>query len=556
MKTTNRQHDTLRELTNMLEQRDAELTIISNVQEGLAENMELQEIYEMVGEQIRELFDAQVAAIATFDHEYKTETFMYLFENGGRVYPDPRPIDKIRQRLIDTRELIHFAENTEEAYTEITGEEAKAVPGTVFPKSVVVVPLILGETVRGYVSLQNLDREHAFSDDDIRLLSTLANSMSVALENARLFNETEQRNAELAVINSVQQGLVAEMDMQGIYDLVGIKVRDLFDSQVTAIATFNHENQTESFKYLFENGERLYPSSRPYDKIRQRLINTRKLINVEENAREAYTTITGQSPTAVPGTKFPKSMVFVPLVVGETVRGYVSLQNLDREHAFSDGDVRLLSTLANSMSVALENARLFNETEQRNAELAIINSVQQGLVAEMDMQGIYELVGERIRDLFDAQVAAIVTFDLELKMEHWAYLFEDGGRLFPEPRTIDKLRQRLIDTQSLICINEDADEVWKTITGEEPTVVPGTKLTKSALYVPMVVGNYVRGYVSLQNLDREHAFSDSDVRLLSTLTNSMSVALENARLFNETEQRNAELAVINSVQQGLVAEID
>ena len=56
--------------------------------------------------------------------------------------------------------------------------------------------------------------------------------MSVALENARLFaetqrllNETQQRNAELAVINSVQQGLVAQLDMQGIYDLVGDKIR-------------------------------------------------------------------------------------------------------------------------------------------------------------------------------------------------------------------------------------------------------------------------------------------------------------------------------------------
>lgn len=319
-----------------------------------------------------------------------------------------------------------------------------AVPGTRLPKTLLFVPLTIGNTVMGCVSLQNLDREHAFSDSDVQLLSTLSNSMSVALENARLFNETEQRNAELAVINSVQQGLVAEMDMQGIYDLVGIKVRDLFDSQVTAIATFNHENHTESFKYLFENGERLYPSSRPYDKIRQRLINTRKLINVEENAREAYTTITGQSPTAVPGTKFPKSMVFVPLVVGETVRGYVSLQNLDREHAFSSGDVRLLSTLANSMSVALENARLFNETEQRNAELAVINSVQQGLVAEMDMQGIYDLVGNRIHQLFDAQVTGIVTFDHEAKTEDWKYLFEDGARMYPKVRPYDKIREKII----------------------------------------------------------------------------------------------------------------
>ena len=68
------------------------------------------------------------------------------------------------------------------------------------------------------------------------------------------------------------------------------------------------------------------------------------------------------------------------------------------------------------MSVALENARLFDETqrllketEQRTAELAIINSVQQGLASKLDMQAIYDLVGDKIREIFDAQAVLIMT---------------------------------------------------------------------------------------------------------------------------------------------------
>ena len=70
------------------------------------------------------------------------------------------------------------------------------------------------------------------------------------------------------------------------------------------------------------------------------------------------------------------------------------MQNLDRENAFSESDVRLLETLANAMSVALENARLFDETqrllkitEDRAAELAIINSVQEGLAVQTGYSG-------------------------------------------------------------------------------------------------------------------------------------------------------------------------
>ncbi|MEX2603000.1 MAG: GAF domain-containing protein [Gracilimonas sp.] len=550
-------------LFNETEQRNAELAVINSVQEGLVAEMDLQGIYDLVGDRIRDLFDAQVAGICTFDHENHTEKFQYLFENGERFYPDARPIDKLRQYLIQSQKMIWINENASQAFSSITGETQTSVPGTKLAKSMVYVPLVIGDTVRGYVTLQNVDREHAFSESDVRLLNTLANSMSVALENARLFNETEQRNAELAVINSVQQGLVAEMDMQGIYDLVGEKVRLLFDAQAVIIGTFNHESKTEDFQYVFENGKRVSPDPRPYDKIRQRLINTQKLINIEENVREAYTTITGEAPKAVPGTSFPKSIVFVPLVVGDTVRGYVSLQNIDKEHAFSESDVRLLSTLANSMSVALENARLFNETEQRNAELAVINSVQQGLVAEMDMQGIYDLVGDRIRELFDAQVTAIATFDHENKIEHFRYLFEDGDRLYPKDRPYDKVRQKIIDVKDTLFLNENAAEEMSKILGKTLKPVPGTRAPKSALFVPLLVGDSVRGYVTLQNLDRNNAFSESDVRLLNTLANSMSVAIENARLFNETtrllaetEQRNAELAVINSVQEGLVREMD
>ncbi len=97
-------------------------------------------------------------------------------------------------------------------------------------------------------------------------------------------------------------------------------------------------------------------------------------------------------------------MIFVPLIVGGEATGRISLQNLDREHAFSESDVRLLATLAGSLSVALENARLFEETRQRNAELALINDVQRGLAENLEMQAMYDLVGDRLQEIFDAQV--------------------------------------------------------------------------------------------------------------------------------------------------------
>src|SRR5205814_9731703 len=137
-------------------------------------------------------------------------------------------------------------------------------------KSIVLVPMIASGEVTGVISLQNLDQENAFSDSDVKLLSTLSSSMSVALGSARLFDETtrllketEQRTGELSVINSVQEGLVREMDMQAIYDLVGNRICELFDTQTVLIRTFDHEQGTESWRFVIEKGQRYHSDPRP-----------------------------------------------------------------------------------------------------------------------------------------------------------------------------------------------------------------------------------------------------------------------------------------------------
>ena len=112
-----------------------------------------------------------------------------------------------------------------------------------------------------------------------------------------------------------------------------------------------------------------------------------------------------------------ESWLGVPILAGDRVLGVIGSSALP-QNAFSESDERLLSTIASSMGVALENARLFDETKhllaetnERAAELAIINSVQEGLAAKLDMQSMYELVGNKIQAIFDAQIVLISLFD-------------------------------------------------------------------------------------------------------------------------------------------------
>ncbi|MFN8400320.1 MAG: GAF domain-containing protein [Anaerolineales bacterium] len=555
------------------QQRNAELAIINSVQASLAAKLDMQAIYDAVGDKIREIFDAQAVGIMTYDKANDVVQFAYVIEKGERLHIDPRPLEGISGYVIKTGKTVMINQNMAQRESEILGKPATILGGDDI-KSRLDVPMMVGDETKGSISLQNVDRENAFSESDLRLLTTLANSMSIALENARLFDETqrllkitEERNAELAIINSVQAALAAELNIQGIYDAVGDKIREIFHNKDISIRIHDAKTNLMHIPYVYENGKRFYVEPAPHQDVgfAGHVLRTRETIVINENMEEESKKY---GSFVVGDTSASKSELFVPLVVGDQARGLINLMDMEREHAFSESDVRLLQTLANSMSVALENARLFDETqrllkitEERNAELAIINSVQAALAAELNIQGIYDAVGDKIREIFHNTDMNIRIQDPQTGMTLYPYMYENGERLFlePQPYRVQGFTHHVLSTRETVVINENLLEEEKKYGS---FTLPGTESEKSVVFVPLVIGDNARGLINLASME-EHAFSESDVRLLQTLANSMSVALENARLFDETqrllkitEDRAAELAIINSVQEGLASKLD
>ncbi|TMK37627.1 MAG: GAF domain-containing protein, partial [Actinobacteria bacterium] len=528
-------------------QRNAELALINDVQRGLAENLDMQSMYDLVGDRINEIFDAQAIFIAVLDHEAGLVRYPYGIERGERQPDDPTPLTAgPTAHVLETREPLLIDERFEERVAEFGGG---FIVGEL-PRSSLFVPLVVGDQATGVVSLQNLDREHAFGEADVRLLTTLAGSLSVALENARLFEETRQRNAELALINDVQRGLAENLDAQAMYDLVGDRIQEIFDAQVVDIALLDRSSGLVRFPYVIERGTRLHEEPIELIGHRRIAIETREPVVINEDL-VAKSAEVGQ-PAVLSG-EVPKSAVFVPLLVGDRAIGLISLQNLDREHAFGDADVRLLMTLAGSLSVALENARLFEETRQRNAELALINDVQRGLAENLEMQAMYDLVGDRIGQIFDAQTVDIGVVDRETDSIWFPYSLERGVRLIDHPVEIMGFRRIALETREPVVVNEDMEA--RCAEAGNPLAIAGEP-SLSSVFVPLLIGSRGTGVISLHNLDREHAFSDSDVSLLTTIAGSLSVGLENARLFEETRQRAAELSIVNSVGQAFADQLD
>ena len=425
----------------------------------------------------------------------------------------------------------------------------------------------------GILDLENHESDNAYGEADVRLLSTVAASMGVALENARLFDETqrllkeaEQRNAELAVINSVQQGITGSLDFQGIVDLVGDKLREIFATGDISIRWYDATNDRILYLYEFEHGVRLHAEPRPPSKSRmwQRLLHTRKPV-VRGTRAELETMGLG----TMPGTDTSASALGVPIQSGERMLGIIVLNDHVREHAYGDSDVRLLSTIAASMGVALENARLFDETqrllketeqrssetnealEQQRATAEVLSVISSSVV---DTTPVFDRILASCGNLFGGLHMGInlVGEDGQIQLGAYAGPNRKGFEtIYPLPLTHESgSGAAILERRTMHYPDVDSG------VDVPPHVRRGCQLIgmKSIIFAPMVWEERGIGAVFVGR-DSALPFAEKEIALLRTFADQAVIAIQNARLFNETkealEQQKASAEILSVISSSV-----
>jgi len=245
-------------------------------------------------------------------------------------------------------------------------------------------------------------------------------------------------------------------------------------------------------------------------------------------------------------------VMFVPLISDSTVTGYVSLQNVEYHDAFTENDLRLLTTLANSMSLALESARLFDETqrllsetEQRATELAALNAVSSALVKELDLNGLIQLVGDQIVSVFKGDIAYVAVVDESAGMINFPYVY---GELQPPIKIGEGFTSKVIESGRALLINKDLSrkriEIGATQVGKE---------SQSYLGVPIFVSGKPMGVISVQSTTQEGLFTEADAHLLSTIATNVGTVMHNAQLYSEAMLARAEAEKANKAKSAFLA---
>jgi len=412
------------------------------------------------------------------------------------------------------------------------GKEAVRFDNPLLPetRSEMALPLLTRERVIGAMTVQS-DRPAAFSPEDITVLQTVADQLATAIENANLYQETLHRQAQAWVLREVMLAAASALDFDQILERTVQTLRSALRVEFLAVIL-----PDESGEFL-----RIHPSQIGYDvpveEVRLPLDGSVSGV-VFQSGKAMLIRDVREVPFYYPGHPEVRSELCIPLRLGDEVIGVLNVESR-RTNAFREEDLAFFTAIAGELAIALENARLYQQEQRRREEAESLYRAAQAMTTTLDLQEVLERILTELQNVVPYDSASVQLLR-EGKLEIIA------GRGFPHSEeilgtTIDLMTNgnpnvQVVRTRAPVIL-EDAPAIYPEFR-REPHVRTGVR---AWMGVPLLYGDRVIGMLTLDKKEpgfytREHA------RVALAFAGQATIAIENARLYEQLEEQSAQLA--------------
>jgi len=404
-------------------------------------------------------------------------------------------------------------------------------------------PIMVDGRVVAFFSVEK--RELGFyTPDHAESLSRFAGQAALSFQNARLFAESVRQTQELSALYDTSLVMGSILDVERLLRLLHHQVQALMATDIFTVAMYHpSSNEVERIFQIQDGRIKAEPGpALPLDQagLLGWVINTRRSQLVGDLA--------GETPPMeiLEAERQVRSWLGVPLVVRDELLGAVSVTSR-RPQAFGEADRRFLEAIAGQTAVALENARLFTVTERRAKEADTLR--QSAAVVTSTLQQ------EDAIDRILGQLSLVVPYDraaVLLLREGGVEIV--GGRGWEGPSQVVGLRFPVPgDNPYSVVIQSGRPYVLGDAPkAHAPFRSPPHSQINSWLGVPLVVQDQVIGMLSVDSVHKNY-FTQDHVRLAADFANHVAIALENARLFEDTRRRASELSTLLEISAHLRA---
>ena len=395
------------------------------------------------------------------------------------------------------------------------------------------IPLMAKGEVIGLIALEKSEANF-YTNEHIQVATTFASQAAVALENARLFEdslsraaELDQRSQRLALLNRFSSALSGLLDADQVIELSADELLTALGAlRVSAIA---FERGRGILKTVLPRVRRAVAKTVPDTPLFARLRESRGVYTTEDVRAENET---------LPLLDFlgndTRGLMILPLGAAET-RALVLIHG-GEETRFGLNEIELARTIGNQASIALENARLYQSTVQTAERFAILNQASSEINSSLDPEEIYVFIHKAAHRLMPVEAFVIALLNKENQQIEGVYLM-DGDQRSPNQNLAPGtgLSGRVIASGEPLLVRgpEQSDALGGVTYGQLGT-------PSSILAVPMTLGGETIGMLSAQSY-QPNVYNQEDLQILSTLANQAIVAIQNGRLFAETQRLAEEL---------------
>lgn len=385
------------------------------------------------------------------------------------------------------------------------------------------------ETPMGLLLLGPRQDRREFSTEDRALIQAGASRAGQALQNAHLYQASCAQSARLTTLNRISAVAVSSLDPDLVMREIIERTCEALDALEGSILLLNKE--TGQLRFAITLDENAHPLQdmvlEPGRGIAGWVAQERESVVVNDVKADPRF-YAGIDQTVDFSTK---SLLCAPLLHHDEVIGVMEIVN-KRKGAFTAQDLYLLESVASIAASALENARLFNNAQRRAEELAKINEVGLILTSSLDSSRITEMALDQISRLFDTDGIALLQADRRGDSLHVVQALSKGKHKdMALTLPTDESISGWVFTHRKPVLVKDArvdPRLWKGI--EETMLEP-----RAMLAAPLLSQTQVIGVIVVMN-DETNAYTEEDLHILQALAPTLSVALENARLYEDLKQ--------------------
>jgi PAS domain S-box-containing protein len=519
------------------EQRTAQLQALTNVAAAITSSLQTDELTTSLLDQVETIIPYETGTLWLRQGDQMTVRAARGFEDSDKrigltaMIADSMLLDEMLRTsqpisVGDVREDIRFPSLLEPRYFSWLG-----------------VPLLSKGEVVGVIALEK-EEANFYTSEHLQAIVTFAAQASVALENASLFEESarralelDQRSQRLALLNRLSADLSSSLDAGQI---LSIGLRELVQAigcTAGSAILFEDVEHAVMMAEIPQHVEKL-PLALPHVPLFDRLRESLGIFSTEDVRGE---------PELTPLARFFKvhqarAVLILPLATGTDVHGLLLVYQ-NQEYRFSPEEVELARTIGNQVAVALQNAQLFSETQrlfaetrQHSAELALLFEMGVNISQVLDQQKLMEATFENVIQLTsaDAVIVALINDDNTFTLNG----LDQGERLGPIRRELagKSYSEAVLKNGGPLLISDTERERDQLPAPGESIGVP----VRCWLGVPLTVRGAAIGVISVQSYQPD-IFDISTQRLLVQVANQLAIAFDNARLLSGAQDYAANL---------------